>query len=67
MKEVFSQILTNFSEYSSIEAEPKSESNSILITLKGDGKTKNKHTSIYNKHISIYNKHTSINNKHTSI
>ena len=45
MKEVFSQILTNFSEYSSIESEPKSESNSISITLKGDGKTKNKQNS----------------------
>ncbi len=45
MKEVFSQILTNFTEYSSIESEPKSESNSISITLKGDGKTKNKQNS----------------------
>ncbi len=45
MKEVFSQILTNFSEYSSIESEPKSESNSISITFKGDGKTKNKQNS----------------------
>ena len=45
MKEVFSQILTNFTEYSSIESEPKSESNSISITFKGDGKTKNKQNS----------------------
>lgn len=45
MKEVFSKILTNFSEYSSIESEPKSESNNISITLKGDGKTKNKQNS----------------------
>ena len=45
MKEVFSKILTNFSEYSSIESEPKSESNNISIILKGDGKTKNKQNS----------------------
>lgn len=42
MKEVFDQILTNFTEYSSIEPEPKSESNSISITFKKNVTSKNK-------------------------
>jgi translation initiation factor IF-3 len=41
-KEVFTEILTNFSDYSSIEAEPKYEGNRISITFKSDGKTENK-------------------------
>ncbi len=45
MKEVFSRILTNFTKYSSIESEHKIDSNSISITLKGDGKTKNEQNS----------------------
>jgi len=45
MKEVFDEILTNFTEYCSIEPEPKSEFNSISITFKKDGKTKNKQNS----------------------
>ncbi|HRY22184.1 MAG TPA: translation initiation factor IF-3 [Candidatus Dojkabacteria bacterium] len=36
-KEVFAEILTNFSDYSSIEAEPKREGNRISITLKANG------------------------------
>ncbi|NLE31151.1 translation initiation factor IF-3 [Candidatus Dojkabacteria bacterium] len=45
MKGVFNEILTNFTEYCSIEPEPKSEFNSITITFKKDGKTKNKQNS----------------------
>jgi translation initiation factor IF-3 len=45
MNEVFSEILTNFDEYSTIEPEPKRLSNSISITFKKDGKTKNKQNS----------------------
>jgi translation initiation factor IF-3 len=45
MKEVFDEILTNFSEYSSIETEPKSTFNSISITFKKDGTTKDKQNS----------------------
>ncbi len=45
MKEVFDEILTNFTEYCSIEPEPKSTFNSITITFKKDGKTKNKQNS----------------------
>lgn len=41
-KAVFSEILTNFSDYSSIEAEPKYEGNRISITYKSNGKTKDK-------------------------
>lgn len=44
--EVFSEILTNFTEYSSIESEPKSEGNRISITFKKNGKTKDKQNSI---------------------
>jgi len=36
-REVFAEILTNFSDYSSIEAEPKQEGNRISITLKANG------------------------------
>lgn len=36
-KEVFAEILTNFSDYSSIEAEPKREGNRISITFKANG------------------------------
>lgn len=41
-KEVFTEILTNFTDYSSIEAEPKYEGNRISITFKPNGKTENK-------------------------
>jgi translation initiation factor IF-3 len=41
-KSVFSEILTNFADYSSIEAEPKTENNRISITYRQNGKTKNK-------------------------
>ncbi len=41
-KEVFAEILTNFTDYSSIEAEPQYEGNQIFITYRLDGKTKNK-------------------------
>jgi len=44
-RSVFTEILTNFTDYSSIEAEPKSEGNRISITFKSDGKTKNKQNS----------------------
>jgi len=42
MKGVFDEILTNFSEYSTIEAEPKRTFNSISVTYKRDGTTKDK-------------------------
>ncbi len=45
MKEVFNEILTNFTEYSSIEPEPKSEFNSISITFKKNVTSKNKQNS----------------------
>lgn len=45
MKEVFNDVLTNFSEYSSIEPEPKSEFNSISITFKKNVTSKNKQNS----------------------
>lgn len=41
-KSVFTEILTNFADYSSIEAEPKYRGNRISITYKGNGKTKDK-------------------------
>jgi len=41
-KEVFTEILTNFEDYSSIETEPKYEGRRITITFKSNGKTKNK-------------------------
>ena len=41
-KEVFAEILTNFTDYSSIETEPKYEGNRISITFKPYGKTENK-------------------------
>lgn len=41
-KETFAEILTNFDDYSSIEAEPKRDRNRISITFKADGKTKDK-------------------------
>ncbi len=41
-KAVFAEILTNFTDYSSIEAEPKYEGNRISITFKSDGKTEDK-------------------------
>lgn len=43
---VFDDILTNFTEYSTIEPEPKSEGNRITITFKKNGTTKNKQDSI---------------------
>ncbi len=45
MKEVFADILTNFTEYSTIEAEPKGSSNSISITFKKNVTSKNKQNS----------------------
>jgi len=45
MKEVFNSVLTNFTEYSSIEPEPKSEFNSISITFKKNVTPKNKQNS----------------------
>lgn len=44
-KEVFTDILTNFTDYSSIEAEPQREDRQIFITYKLNGKTKNKQNS----------------------
>jgi translation initiation factor IF-3 len=44
-KEVFKEILTNFEDYCSIEAEPKYEGRRISVTLKHNGKTKNKQNS----------------------
>jgi len=44
-KEVFTDILTNFTDYSSIEAEPHHEGRQINITYRLDGKTKNKQNS----------------------
>jgi translation initiation factor IF-3 len=41
-KEAFAEILTNFDDYSSIEAEPKRDRNRISITFKANGKTKDK-------------------------
>jgi translation initiation factor IF-3 len=41
-KLVFADILTNFIDYSSIEAGPQYEGNQIFITFRSDGKTKNK-------------------------
>jgi translation initiation factor IF-3 len=41
-KEVFAEILTNFDDYSSIEAETKQMGNRISITFTSNGKTKNK-------------------------
>jgi translation initiation factor IF-3 len=41
-KETFAKILTNFDDYSTIEAEPKRDRNRISITFKANGKTKNK-------------------------
>jgi hypothetical protein len=38
----FTEILTNFDDYSSIEAEPKRDRNRISITFNANGKTKNK-------------------------
>lgn len=42
---VFNDILNNFSEYGSIEPEPKIEGNRISITFKKNGTTKNKQNS----------------------
>ena len=42
MKEVFNEILTNFTEYSTIEAEPKGTFNSISVTFKKNVTSKNK-------------------------
>ena len=44
-KEVFADILTNFTDYSSIEAVPKHEGRQIFITYRLDGKAKNKQNS----------------------
>jgi len=42
---VFNDILTNFTEYSTIEPEPKSEGNRITITFKKNVSSKNKQNS----------------------
>lgn len=42
---VFNDILNNFSEYGTIESEPKIEGNRISITFKKNGTTKNKQNS----------------------
>ncbi len=39
--QVFNDILTNFTDYSSIESESKFEGNRIFLTFKPNGKTKN--------------------------
>lgn len=44
-REVFTDILTNFTDYSSIEAEPQHEDRQLFITYRLDGKTKNKQNS----------------------
>jgi translation initiation factor IF-3 len=44
-RQVFDEILTNFTEYSTIESEPKSEGNRITITFKKNGTSKNKQNS----------------------
>ncbi len=44
-KEVMSQLLTIFANYSTIEPEPKEEGRKLHITLKSNGKTKNKKNS----------------------
>lgn len=44
-KELFDEILTNFTDYSSIEPDPVSEGNNIFITFKPNGKTKDKQNS----------------------
>lgn len=41
-KSVFLDILTNFADYITIEAEPKTEGKRIFVTYKPNGKTKNK-------------------------
>ncbi len=43
--EEFNEILTNFSDYSSIEPDPVKEGRNIFITFKPDGKTKDKQDS----------------------
>jgi len=43
--DVFNDILTNFSDYSSIEPNPVKEGRNIFITFKPDGKTENKQNS----------------------
>ena len=44
-REIFDEILTNFTDYSSIEPGPVSEGNNIFITFKPNGKTKDKQNS----------------------
>jgi len=44
-REVFKDILTNFTDYSSIEAEPRYEARQIFIIFRLDGKAKNKQNS----------------------
>jgi translation initiation factor IF-3 len=44
-KELFDEILTNFTDYSSIEPSPVSEGNNIFITFKPNGKTEDKQNS----------------------
>lgn len=43
---VLKEILTNFADYSSIEPSPKVEGRDISITIKPDGKTKDKKNSV---------------------
>jgi translation initiation factor IF-3 len=44
-REVFKEILTNFTDYSSIEAEPRYEARQIFIIFRLDGKAKDKQNS----------------------
>lgn len=44
-EEVFAEILTNFTDYSSIESEPQREGRQIFITYRLDGKAKNQQNS----------------------
>lgn len=44
-REIMRQLLTIFSDYSTIEPEPKEDGPKLSITIKADGKTKNKQNS----------------------
>ena len=45
VNKVMSQLLTYYADYSKIEAEPRTEGNKTFITIKADGKAKNKQNS----------------------
>ncbi len=44
-KEIMAKLLTIFADYSTIESEPKTEGRKLYITIKADGKTKDKKNS----------------------